>query len=155
MNQEEILDIALRDHPDAAALKAAMLSEDFVSALQNLIASSAAERRRRDLVVRYGERRGGMVLQLLQIFDGAYWGTGLELTFEQCALVLGQPAERLAGIYDEMLDEIRPLLASDEDLSGSEPTAVAPIRRKKPKRSPAGRLADRTNLRRGRRRGSL
>lgn len=112
MTPEEILDIALAKSPDAAALKTAMLSEEFVRALQESIESDPFEKRRRDLVVAYGEGRGGLVLKLLRMFDGAYWGTGLELSFEQCALVLGEAPDKLEALYDEMLDEIRPHLGS-------------------------------------------
>lgn len=115
LSPPKILDVALAGHPGATELKAAMLSDKFVSIHQDLIASSPHERRRRELVVAYGNRHGGTVLQLLQLFEGPYWGTGLELTFDQCALVLGETPEKLAIRYDEMLDEIRPLLALEDE----------------------------------------
>ena len=136
MTPEEILDIALAKSPDADALKGAMLSEEFVRALQESIESDPFEKRRRDLVVAYGEGRGGLVLKLLRMFDGGYWGTGLELSFEQCALVLGEAPDKLEALYDEMLDEIRPHLRSTRNTAG---IPIPARKARKPARAWAGR----------------
>lgn len=152
MRPEEILDVALAGNPDAEELKRAMLSPEFVRALKAQIEARPSEQRRRDLVVEYGEKHGGMTLQFLQIFDGAYWGTGLELSLEQCATVLGVSAKELEALYDEMLDEIRPrLLGSQADTPGGDPPkepswlrSLLPERRPRPNGAapkPAGHRA--------------
>lgn len=128
MKPEEVLDVALAGHPRAEELKQAMLSATYVQALQDEIEARPAERHRRDLVVAYAERHGGETLAFLQMFDGAYWGTGLELSLEQCSTVLHVPATQLARLYDRMLAEIRPHLLAAADpgeRSGSLPHGPA------------------------------
>lgn len=120
MTEAEVLDIALAGNPDAAVLREAMLSPEFAQALQDRIESSPSERRRRDLVVEYGERNGGLALEFLRMFDGAYWGSGLELTLQQCAVVLDVSPDKLEEMYDTMLDEIEPALLKTGAGSASE-----------------------------------
>ena len=139
MKPEEVLDAALAGHPRAEELKRAMLSATYVQALQDEIEARPAERQRRDLIVEYAERHGGTILEFLQMFDGAYWGTGVELSLEQCSKVLGVPAKDLERLYDKMLAELQPqLVPTGRPAVGEPPGRVARVVSLIDRRAPNG-----------------
>ena len=99
-----------RDHRDIVA---ELFQEDFEQ--------NPAERKFRDLVVEYAEKRGGGTLEYFRRRWSHYWGGGEITPGNMVAGQLGLSEEEDDHIVGDMMDEVWPSLKSSAEYRATSP----------------------------------
>jgi hypothetical protein len=85
------------------------LTPQQIEDLEAALAGDPAAEKLREMTVEQATQTGGPTLQLLQLIHGYYFGQPYAFTFEQCAATLNRPVSDLMNLYQQLMDQVRPL----------------------------------------------
>jgi hypothetical protein len=85
------------------------LTPQQLEELDNGLRRDPSAQKLREFTVERANQIGGLTLELLRLIHGYYWVEPYALTFEECAVALNRPVSELMNLYEQLMDQVRPL----------------------------------------------